>query len=76
MAAEPGLRGTQRWTIRYFAEIDFDPTTGRWYGVVYACSPDCWKEELDMALPTDLDDAERALLIAATAPSERHEEST
>ena len=59
------------------AEIDFDPTSERWYGVVYARSPDGW-QELDRHGDGyfDLDDAERALLGAAAALSQTQEESS
>lgn len=59
------------------AEIDFDPTSERWYGVVYARLPDGW-QELDRHGDGyfDLDDAERALWSAAAALSPMQEESS
>jgi hypothetical protein len=50
------------------AEIDFDPITERWVGVVYARSPAGWREvDGNGEGYFDLDDAERAVAaVAAT----------
>ncbi|WP_428308474.1 hypothetical protein [Lacipirellula sp.] len=48
------------------AEVGFDPVSERWLGVVYAQSPEGWREvDRHGEGYFDLDDAERAIVASA-----------